>query len=496
MKKTLFVLILAFSLILAWLWPSIFAPTEQKDELPRRYDLREIGAIPGIREQAWGTCWIFATYLSLETNLSLTGEWKRLETGPASLAPYHLDKFSGFTRRGDDSHVNETWYSGQGSRYPGSNTDDLEAGLIVHLGGDFRASAAFLTNTRGAVQARLTPSIPRSGSHVLFGDLPTEGVLLENNYTYFFPRKIQWLTLEGSDEQKRRWIKEAIINHGAVASAQVMEDDPLAIAADGMPIHGTLDPEIPLDHAINLIGWDDDFTFGAHRGAWIAQDSDHRTSDDRPLGHFYVLYDDVSAAKDPWMGGVIFRDVVEAPFTHVYSHSLHGFRYSTDPREDFDVVANRFVASEDRVIEGIGFYTASMNVAYEVRLTNTLGGEPFWSSQGSEEFPGFHYLDVSRASIPWSEGDELFVELRVSDHQYAYSASSTLDVLLGGAGLPEWGEPIDVHSRASTGEGFYRQNMNPWEDFSSYVSPFNAQGQHPHAQQNPTANWAINVYTN
>lgn len=486
-------LVFGLIILMGILYQRVFPPNlPESGRFPTRFDLRQKKAIPGVREQSWGTCWAFATTLAMETNLQMTGEWSQVEEGLPHLSPYYLDKYSGFTRKGDDQHVTKTWESGQGSRFQGSNSDNLESGLIVHLGGDYRTAAATLTNSLGVPQQRLTPTIPRGGDHQAFGDLPTEGILKENNYTYFFPKEILWLSLEGSDYQKRVRVKDAIMKYGAVGSSQVMEDDPLAFASDGMAIFGTFNKEKKLDHAINLIGWDDSIEWKGHRGAWIAQDSEHRTTDDKPMGHFYILYDDVYAAKEMWMGAVSFRDVFVPNFKEVYSHSLHGFRYSTDPRSKIEAVANRFVTNADQDLKGIGFYTTGFNVSYEVRIRKSLDGPSLHEWIGKEELPGFHYLETHDEKFSWKKGEEVFVEVTLSNHSYAYDASSTIEVLLGSP-LPEWGKPIEVQSKASPNESFYLKGKQ-WKDFSSYVSPYNEQKDHPHSSKNPTANHAITLY--
>lgn len=465
---------------------------ETDNELPRRYDLRDMGFIPGVREQAWGTCWAFATALSLETNLMRSGHWLDKNSKP-HLSPYHIDKYSGFTRMGKDSHVNSTWYSGQGSRYQGSNRDDPNSGLIVHLGGDFYTSTAFLTNTKGAVPASKTPTIPRKGDHKLFGDLPTEGVLWENDYTYYFPRDIIWLTKEGSPKEKQRKIKEAIINHGAVATIQVKKDSAIGFAPDGLPIHGQLSKDEKPDHAINLIGWNDDLLYKGHYGAWLAQDSDHRTKDDKPQGFFYVLYDDVYVGKDAELGGVSFQDVQRTPFSKVYSHSLHGQRYVTHKKSNIEMISNRYVAQADHLIKGVGLYSNSSSVSFKLELKSKLSGKAAFTKNGTIRGIGFHYLDLKEHKLEWKKNQENFVVLSLSDGQYAYDASSTIELLLG-AELPAWGKPIQVNSKASPNESFFKTKGGQWKDFSTFVSSFNGQSQHPHAKDNPTANFAVNLY--
>lgn len=444
--------------------------------LPSKFDLRDQNLVPPVKEQAWGTCWAFATTLSMETNLMITKRWQSVEKGIAELSPYYLDKYSGFTRKGDDDHVTENWHSGQGSRYPGSNTDDLNSGLVVHLGGDYKTATAFLSNTRGAPQARLTPKIPKKGDHKLFGDLPTEGVLKENGYIHFFPKSVLWLTKEGTAEEKRVRIKKAIMKYGAVGSAEVIEDKPLTIIK-GKYLFGKLDDTKKLDHAINLIGWDDSIEWKGHKGAWIAQDSDHQMPDGKALGNYFILYDDFYVGKDPEMGGVSFQDVMVAPFKKVYTHALHGHRKSTEA--GMYSVANRFVASKNHFVQGVGFYTTSNNVSYTLQFKTSLRGKPIATLNGKKEFPGFHFLNVEKSEISWEKGTPLFIELQVDNDSYAYDDTSIIEVLLG-APLPKWGEPVEVKSKAGPNESFWKDPNGEWHDFT---------------KTHKDGNFAINLYT-
>lgn len=488
-------LVLFFSSLGLFQGRALWQVFEQK--LPAQYNLVDFNQAPDLRAQAWGTCWIFAGFSSMESNLKKTGEWKKYESGPVDLAEYHLDKYSGFTRKGHPSHVQEGWYSGQGEDYPGSNTDDLNSGLVVHLGGDFKAMAAFLSNTKGAVQERLTPQIPRQGDHELFGDRPDEGVLKEAGYTYFSPQHIEWLSFTGSESEKRNRIKMAIRDHGAVASAQVMEDHPLGVAEDGLEVHATLPPVLPdvkLNHAITLIGWDDEFEFQGHTGAWMAQDSDHENDQGEMLGRFYVLYDDVYVGKDPEMGGVVFRGVRKTTYENIYSHALHGAQYVTDPKDKVEKIAVKFHIQEDEKLEALSFYTSVPNQSYELKVASDLEIEEIFASfKGSFENPGLHFLDVEEELFLDKESG-LYLILELEGSSYAYDASFEMDVALSSGELPTWGEPVDVNSKAEKGEGYFFRGGS-WHDFSSFVSKFNQQKNQPHARENPTASPAIHAYT-
>ncbi len=468
---------------------------ETSSEHPSRYDLRTENHVPQVKEQAWGTCWAFASALSLGSALLKEKSYSHLfPNGIVELSPYFMDKNSSFTQKGSKEHVNNTWHSGQGESSPSSKSNDLESGLIVHLGGDFQMATAFLTNGLGTVPQHQVPTISRTGDHKAFGDLPTQGVLKENNYQTYFAKDIKWLSLTGSTFEKRTKIKRAIIEFGAVASSEHMKENPLARASDGMLIFGNFSLDEKPNHAINLIGRDDSITHKGHKGAWIVQDSDHRTKEEKPLGHYYLLYDDIHAAKDRLMGGVSFQNIEPTPFKKVYQHALHGFRYATTIKDRVSRVANKFKAQKDHRLKGIGFYTLSDHVSYKVSLHKNINLGAFLERSGQEVYPGFHYLDLSQEKVNWQKGENLVIILELSDHQYAYDATFTMPVILG-APLPPAGPPMLVKSKASTDQGhFQRKGKVKWRDFSKFISKNNPQATHPIGVEDRSANLAINLY--
>jgi C1A family cysteine protease len=456
-----------------------------------RYDLRDKGLSSAARQQAWGTCWAHGTIAAMESNLLLNKNWSKVENREVDLSEYHMDKYNGFNRSGEAGDYQSGWYSGQNSKFKGSNIDDLKQGLVVHLGGDYRMAAAHLSNSLGAVQEYKTPKINSNNkSHDEFGNNTKEGILFSNNYNYYFPKHIEWLTLEGSKELKRQKIKDAIKKYGAVASAQHIQDKPLSTAKDGLEIHMSKKNE-NLDHALVLIGWNDDISFDGRQGAWIAKDSDHKNElTGKYIGHFYIMYDDFYAASDTYMGGVSFRDVtLRKASTKIYSHSLHGWRYTTD--ENFYEVANIYTSKRSEELEAVGIYTIKENSNYIVNIYK--GNEIIHSQTGNEVNPGFHYIELSQI-IKLKKGDEFKVSLQYENAGYAYDASFAMEVLLGK--LPKWGEPVIIHSKASKGESFYRESKGgSWKEFSHYKSKTNKQKSIDHAMNNNTANFSLNAYT-
>jgi C1A family cysteine protease len=438
--------------------------------VPDRFDLREMGWATDARQLAWGTCWIFSTYSSLESNLLINKNWiKAEEKGLVDFAEYHQDKFNSFIRK----------------------SDDLSSGLVVHLSGDYRIATSILTVNRGAVQERPIPEIKSHNDHKIIGDKPWEGILLENNYSYYVPKHVEYLTLYGSDKAKREATKKAIVRYGAVASIQNMKDEPIGRSKEGLEVHMSRG-KVKMNHAVSLIGWDDDFEFKEHRGAWLVKDSEHKDEKTgKHIGYFWILYDDVHTGKDPYMGGVSFRGVEKRKYDRVYTHAYHGWRYSTGDDSSIKKVGSLFSIKEGEKLSAIGVYTTSLDVSVKLEIYSDVNGVLLGKVEEDFYYPGFHRIDLEKP-LPLDLGSKVFIIQKNSDKSYAYDASFSLDVLLGE--LPEWGKPVAVNSRANPGESFYHDGKK-WQDFTPYKNKKNGQLNNQHAALNNTASVTLNVYT-
>lgn len=434
----------------------------KESTLPTRYDSRVVGAVSSFKEQSWGTCWAFATMSTLESNLLRSSEWSKSgEKGHADLAEYHLDKFNGFNRHGRKGDRQEGWYSGQGEKFVGSNLDEPEDGLVVHLGGDYQVSSAYLLSVGGAVQERLTPAVNNRDFNS-FGNTSSDGVLLKNNYKYFLPRDMEWLSFSGTDEQKREKVKKAIMKYGAVASAQNMRDEPLAIASDGLEIHMNLNEE-KLNHAVSLVGWDDSLVYKGHKGAWIVKDSDHKDEKTgKHIGIFYIMYDDLHAAKDKYMGAIAFSNTKENTFKEVLTHSLHGWRYNTTGKIEY--IRSVFDSSTNGHISKIGY--VSLEKDNEVNLEIFINKKKITELNFRHSEVGVFVRDIE--NIVLKEGDLVEVYQRNTSGKYGFDGSFMMEVLLGK--LPKWGDPVSVSSKARVGEAYYKVIGESLEkDFSKYA---------------------------
>src|ERR1022692_4599471 len=86
--------------LLLFLAPLVSAQSAEKSgDPPRVYDLRTSGGVTPIKKQQGGTCWAHGTMAAIESNLLMTGAWKKLgRKDVPAFSEYHLDWWNGFNR--------------------------------------------------------------------------------------------------------------------------------------------------------------------------------------------------------------------------------------------------------------------------------------------------------------------------------------------------------------------------------------------------------------
>jgi len=442
------------------------------------------------RSQCWGTCWCHGTMSAIESNLLASGNgffagspWS--EADDVDLSEYHLDKFNGANRRGEPGDETDAGsYPGQEPPWPGTNTDvpladrtrDQGGGMPVHKGGDYKVVAAYLGNL-GAVNetpfTRVTSSSQTGRDqfgYALDGidpdpDHPAGFPITHEDYTVFMPRHVEWLTVDGSVEDKRTRIKEALVTGGAVATA--VKWNSYSDTTGDMCYTGTDD----VDHSVTIIGWDDSRQVTrsgqTHTGAWLCHNSWGSTWGKYGDGSFWVSYDDVHAAKHETMGGVGFRDVRPVAWSDVYSHSLHGWQFDTGADASISQAANRFVTAKDELLEAVAFYTVEEDVDYVVRVyAETLGSEAVQVVSGHFDLPGLHTVDLA-GTIEVEDGEVFHVAVELTrdgaTSPQAVDASNEMTAALGSPEDP----PYDIYSAAGPNESFYLAGAG-WTDFQDY----------------------------
>jgi len=410
---------------------SLFLIIHLNAQLPSYFDLRDYDGqnyVTSVKSQEGGTCWTHGSWASMEGNLMMTEVWAdEGESGEPALAEYHLDWWNGFNQ-----HYNQ-------------DLDPPYQGLVVHEGGDYRVTTAYMSRLEGAT---------REVDGNTYSNPPQRS---NPDYHKYYARDVEWYTA-GANLENLDLIKTKVMEHGVMAICMAYNGSFIDNNYNHyQPPSSTWDP----NHSVAIVGWDDEHvTQAPEPGAWIVKNS--WGSGWGINGYFWISYYDKHACQNPEMGAISFYNVIRSNWDTAYYHDYHGWR---DTLLGVTEAFNAFTATEDEAITAVNFFTADTNVNYIVRIYDDFDGTAL-SNQldevaGNLTYSGLHTIDLND-EIGIFSGDDFYVYLSLSSGGFPYDRTSDVPVLLGGDSR------VIVPSAANTGESYY-YNEGVWMDFYDYI---------------------------
>ena len=384
-----------------------------QDPLPRRFDLRFARGVTSVKNQGQcGSCWIFAAYGSMESNL------KYRQQQDWNFAEQDINHAHGF----DDP---ECW------------------------GGDNLMATAYLARWSGPFAEEQFPY-----------PYATDESRRGSGTTMLTKKHLQEVTLlpERTGSLDNELIKRLIRQHGGVLAAYRHRKDWYNPETAAYYYFGEGDPT----HAITVVGWDDDYPKTAFlegkqppgNGAFIIKNS--WGPEWGKKGYFYLSYYDEKISNF-----TAFHNIqTVGNYTKIYEYDPLGWTSSIGMPESSEAwFSNLFMAATVApMIKAVSFYTPVIHSRYDISIydkveaNQPVSGQKIATLSGVIGLPGYHTIPLGApASVTPFKRFAVVVKLTTPGYFYPVPLETRL-------------EGHSSAAKATTGESFISADGITWTD--------------------------------
>ncbi|MCR5294561.1 MAG: hypothetical protein K6E30_05230 [Lachnospiraceae bacterium] len=359
--------------------------------LPSSYRIKNL---PPVSDQgAYSTCWTYATMNSSQINLLKAGYGSG-----ADFSEYQLlyDVFHGET---DTFIPTRSWYDSPGS---------------------YMYSTAALARNYGAGDAAV---YPYNISKTLSAEEMIDDIALIDHVIWPGTWPTSQSDWKGDAwEQQTLLIKQLLKSEGAMVVSYNSHSERDTANNSYYTAWGSGSKPSP-DHAITLIGWDDEKTTQAGSGAYLAMNSYGEDSIYDENGFFWVSYDDASL-QDPAVFVMEEREpgIVRDPLAFSWTGTGLGLSWKTNRSAK---AANVYTPDQAVCVDRIGLYLPA-GVSFSVQLYKGLtdsaqpeSGTAAASASGNTEYKGFFKADLSKA-VEIAKGESFSLVVQITDGSARY----------------------------------------------------------------------------
>ncbi len=329
--------------------------------LPPSYDLRTQGYLTSVKNQgSCGSCWTFATCAATESYWLLSG------AGSFDLSEDNINNCHNFD-----------W--------------------APCMGGNIFLSTAYLSRGSGMISEADDPF------NDVAGTCPT-GL-----------NPLKYVTESRFLPQNNTSIKQAVYDYGALYTCFYWESAYFNSSNNTYYYSGSDNP----NHAVTIVGWDDNKATSGGTGAWIIKNSWGASWGES--GYFYISYNDASVNEEvgyfPGYKNFTIGDYVMtyAPFGEINDI---GFGSNTG----YGVI--KYSASGNMMIKSIGSYIASGNSTVGFEIYDDFNGitlSNLIDSIGTKscDLPGYSTFDLNTPLVVVS-GNDLYIKVKYVTPSYNY----------------------------------------------------------------------------